>query len=161
MLPFSHCTIGILMCKIFFTISPHEEWIIIFGSLLADGIDKPLYWSKVCFATRSYGHTLLFLLFASFSSLMLENYFLGSYRITAIFFLSLCSHLLADLLFGYVPLLFPYKPFKYPYMRFTKNTKLQQRGLEIFGLLFMLFVSHLIPNCYQAFATLVSFATSL
>jgi hypothetical protein len=93
------------------------------GSLLPDLLDKPLYLCRCAPGTRSYGHTLLFLIAATGATAaallhspasLAAALPLGAAALVAqwqnaarVVFVAIASHLLADTFFGYVPLLWP------------------------------------------------------
>merc|ERR1712130_101091 len=90
---------------------PWEEFWVASSALLPDVLDKGLYWSHQCHATRSFGHCTLFVL-AWFA----VGWALLGKAMGLIFFVSALSHLLVDLFFGYVPFFYPLQSFRYPSM---------------------------------------------
>ena len=78
---------------------------IAFSSLLPDLVDKPLMLLRITSASRTYGHTLLFLLISSslayFTLKKLQCVIVPSEWVAA-FSLGVISHLLADCFFGHV-----------------------------------------------------------
>eukprot|EP01095_Lingulamoeba_sp_RSL-Kostka_P000315 TRINITY_DN1047_c0_g1_i2.p1 TRINITY_DN1047_c0_g1~~TRINITY_DN1047_c0_g1_i2.p1 ORF type:complete len:171 (-),score=2.36 TRINITY_DN1047_c0_g1_i2:77-589(-) len=100
--------------------------ITVITSLLPDLIDKPLWIAKKTSATRTYGHTILFLLLISLTaSVFCSNIILNACdnEWIIVVFVGVLSHLLADLVFGYVPLFYPFQPFKYPSMIHTFKSR--------------------------------------
>lgn len=138
MKPCGHLGSGLLFTHVLvvvaqFSYDPRNEWVLWFGSLLPDAIDKPLHWFLHVKATRSYGHTLIFM-FAI--SAVIQLVFPKEYMILA--FLGILSHLAADLWFGFVPLFWPLQSFRYPSMIYTRNTKRHLNYAEILGLVYFL-----------------------
>ena len=135
------------------------DLITIIFSLLPDLVDKPLYWMKLQKSTRSIGHTLLFLFAVTYSfsffcvqvvNLSGLNYFdLEQVREVCLkeewkfyIFTAVVSHLLSDLLFGYVPLFWPLQSFRYPSMIHTRKSKSIIAIIEISSLAYVYYFKH-------------------
>jgi len=144
--------------------SAHElrtlvDLVVLATSLLPDAIDKPLYWTRVCHATRSYGHTIVFLVLAtsltwsvcrgapcsssyghattcSVGSLVSHVFACGPEWSYAVF-IGIASHLLADRMFGHVPLLWPLQPFVYPSMVHTRTSVALLRAFDLASLIYV------------------------
>ena len=112
-----------------------QEILIVVSALLPDVLDKALYWSRLCHATRSFGHCILFILAWS----LLGGTLFGQ-QVGWILFASSSSHLLVDLFFGYVPLLYPIQSFRYPSMIHTKTSKQQLKTIEAVALMYLVLV---------------------
>ena len=144
MLVLAHAAIGVVFVQIFISFQqwneyPHFELIAVVGALLSDLFDKPLYWGKLCSATRSYAHTLVFSVLISLTCWIL----LKDVKLSCILFVSVLSHLFADLFFGYVPLFYPFQSFKYPSMVHTRYTKNILKVLELLGLMYLILFSNI------------------
>ena len=144
MLVLAHAAIGVIFVQIFISFQqwneyPHFELIAAIGALLSDLFDKPLYWGKLCHATRSYAHTLVFSVLLYIASWILFR----DGKLSCILFVSVLSHLFADLFFGYVPLFYPFQSFKYPSMIHTRNTKKILKILELLGLIYLVLFSNI------------------
>ena len=129
MLPLSHIASALVFVHCFgwnLSTVPFYEVLAVYSSLLPDVLDKALYWTKVCKATRSFGHTLCFVVLWTAAGWSLS----GDGKVSAVIFLSAISHLLVDLFFGHVPLAFPFQTFQFPSMIHTKTTRKQLRIIE-------------------------------
>lgn len=141
MLPLSHITFAFMFSKVFLyandTKYPYFEVVAVIGGLLPDVLDKILYYSKWCHASRSYGHSILF---CSICTIILY-YFTKDRILCGILFSSLFSHLIADLFFGFVPVFYPFQKFKYPSMIYTRSTKKQLRVIEAISSIIVMYFS--------------------
>eukprot|EP00928_Gymnodinium_smaydae_P065236 TRINITY_DN48406_c0_g1_i1.p1 TRINITY_DN48406_c0_g1~~TRINITY_DN48406_c0_g1_i1.p1 ORF type:complete len:219 (-),score=12.56 TRINITY_DN48406_c0_g1_i1:115-744(-) len=121
----AHVGFGFLAARLLNLITPwdtpcHEglaiDALIAVASNLPDFLDKPLFLCKCTCGTRSYGHTVLFLILATVACAILPfNQFQAAawfgvcdwFGIARVVFVAVSSHLLADTCFGYVPLFWP------------------------------------------------------
>merc|ERR1711907_445683 len=89
-----------------------ENILIVICSNLPDIVDKPLFLLKLAPGTRAYGHTVLFLILGTTCSGFIRLDALGvsgcdQLSLMRVVGVSIASHLLADMAFGFVPLFWP------------------------------------------------------
>ena len=130
----------------------YHEVYVVFGALFPDVVDKALYRTKQCHATRSYGHSILFCVICSTLCWVISQ----NSVLSCIVALSLLSHLFADLFFGYVPLFYPFQQFRYPSMVHTHSSLRQLKILELLSfcclLLFTSTVQSIVHWCGSVLA---------
>lgn len=153
MLPCAHIGFGILLSQICSVVlagyfetgdqaGPLLRTTTVVASLLPDIIDKPLHWGRQCKATRSVGHTILFMCGVSATVLAVDlpqPWHDCQPAFALAVSLGVASHLISDLLAGYVPLFWPLQPFRYPSMIHTRGTKTALRACEVVSFLWLCF----------------------
>ena len=134
------------------------DLMIVLLSNLPDIVDKPLFLIGCTQGTRTYGHTILFLVLATALSAVSAAIFgplewleageiCGWESIARLVSVGIASHLIADCFFGYVPLLWPLPRWEFREYAITtatarKRAKRWKGVLDIVALVFVSFGSN-------------------
>ena len=107
--------------------------LIVIAANLPDLVDKPLFLLRLVPGTRSYGHTLVFLVLITVATAVATAAATAAWPLSdlekcdwagvaRVVFVAVASHLLADFCFGYVPLLWPLEGWEFRFQSIEKES---------------------------------------